>query len=145
MTDLLQLEITTKVPGYRAGKFSVKGKFFGYTIEDEDRGLTQSMSLKQIAKIKKYGITAIPIGRYEVAFTYSNRFKRFMLQILNVPGYEGIRIHVANTAKDVEGCIGVAYEDSSDGFAGNSKKAIEALEKMLLPISQKEKMFITIK
>jgi hypothetical protein len=140
----LKLEITHKAKGYRAGKLFVNGKFFGYTIEDEDRGLKQSMTKKEIAAIKKYGITAIPTGRYEVAFTYSNRFKRFMMQLLNVPGYEGIRIHVANTAKDVEGCIGVAYEDSSDGFAGNSRKAMKDLEAFLRPISKTEKIFITI-
>lgn len=140
----LYLKIQKKAKGYRAGKFYIQKDFFGYTIEDEDRGLNNKMSLEMIHSIKKYGITAIPTGRYEVAFTFSNRFQRYMLQILNVPGYEGIRIHVANTSKDVEGCVGVAYEDSSDGFAGNSAKAIKALEKFLLPVSKKEKLFITI-
>jgi hypothetical protein len=130
--------------GYCPGKLYVQNKYFSFTIEDEDRGLTQSMSLKQIQKIKKYGITAIPIGRYEIAYTYSNRFKRFMLQILNVPGYEGVRIHVANTAKDVEGCVGAAYEDSTDGFAGKSKDAIEALDLVMKPATKVEKCFITI-
>lgn len=130
--------------GYCPGKLFVQGKYFSFTIEDEDRGLMQSMSLKQIEKIKKYGITAIPTGRYEIAYTYSNRFKRFMLQILNVPGYEGVRIHVANTAKDVEGCIGCAYEDSTDGFAGNSKNAIDALDVELKAATKVEKCFLTI-
>lgn len=140
----LKLEIIKRAKGYRAGKLFIEGKFFGYTIEDEDRGLNQKMTKEMIASIKKYGITAIPTGRYEVAFTFSNRFQRSMMQLLNVPGYEGIRIHVANTAKDVEGCIGVAYEDSSDGFAGNSRKAIKDLEAFLRPIAKKEKIFITI-
>lgn len=140
----LTLKITHKAVSFRAGKLFVEDKFFAYTIEDADRGLTQKMPLKDLQKIKKYGITAIPTGTYELAFTYSNRFKRSMLQVLNVPGFEGIRIHVANTSKDVEGCIGVAYEDSSDGFAGNSAAAIKALEALLRPIAQKEKIFLTI-
>lgn len=141
----LELNITKKAKGYRAGKLSINGKFFAFTIEDEDRGLTQSMPLAEIAKIKKYGITAIPTGRYEICMTYSNRFKRFMIQIMNVKGFEGIRMHVANTAKDVEGCVGVAYEDSSDGFAGNSAKAVEKLEKDIELALKKEKVWITIK
>jgi hypothetical protein len=130
--------------GYCPGRLFIEEKPFSFTIEDEDRGLTQSMSLKQIEKIKKYGITAIPIGKYEVAYTYSNRFNRFMLQILDVPGFAGIRIHVANTDKDVEGCVGCAYEDSTDGFAGNSKKAIEALDTVMMAATKVEKCYITI-
>ena len=133
-----------KAKGYTAGKLYVEGKFFCFTIEDEDRGLDQSMSLAQIAKIKIPGVTAIPTGRYEVAYTYSNRFQRFMLQILEVPGYSGIRIHVANSAKDVEGCVGVAYEDSSDGFAGDSKKAVAALDLVLKAATKVSKCYITI-
>lgn len=130
--------------GYCPGKLFVEDKFFGYTIEDEDRGLKSSMTLESIKKIKIYGVTAIPKGTYEIAFTYSNRFKRFMMQILHVPGFEGIRIHVANTAKDVQGCVGVAYEDSFDGFAGNSKVAIDALEKVMKAATKVEKCYITI-
>jgi hypothetical protein len=64
--------------------------------------------------------------------------------LINVPGYEGIRIHVANTAKDVEGCIGIAYEDSADGFAGNSRKCYADFMKILRGAEKKEKIWITI-
>lgn len=138
----LKIKITKKAKGYRAGKLFINDVFFGFTIEDEDRGLHQNMPLSTIMNIKQYGITGIPLGKYEVAMTYSNRFQRYMPQVLNVPGYDGIRIHVANTAKDVEGCIGVAFEDSSDGFAGNSRKAITALEKQIKAIEKKEKIWL---
>jgi translation elongation factor EF-4 len=141
----LELKIIKKADTYRAGKLSINGKFFAYTIEDKDRGLRKDMPLDEIKAIKHYGVTAIPVGRYKVAMTYSNRFKRYMLQILDVPGFDGIRIHVANTSKDVEGCVGVAYEDSSDGFAGNSAAAIKELEKQVKVIEKKEAIWITIK
>jgi hypothetical protein len=64
--------------------------------------------------------------------------------LLDVPGYEGIRIHIANTSKDVEGCIGVAYEDSSDGFAGNSAAAVKELEKRIRAVEKTEAVWITI-
>ncbi len=140
----LKVERLWKKETYCGGKLYLNGKFFAYTIEDADRGLSSSMTVKEIEKIKKYGITAIPTGRYEVCMTYSNRFKRFMMQIMNVKGYEGIRIHVANTAKDVEGCIGVAYESSDDGFAGDSAKAIAKLEKDVALAMKTEKVFIEI-
>lgn len=140
----LNLKIIKKAKGYRAGKLLINNKFFAFTIEDEDRGLMQSMALNEINLLKKYGITAIPTGKYEIAFTYSDRFKRFMLQVLNVKGFDGIRIHVANSAKDVEGCIGVAYEDSSDGFAGNSANAIKELERICHEVKETEKIWLVI-
>ncbi len=54
-------------------------------------------------KIK--GDTAIPRGRYRVIVNHSNRFKRDLPLLLNVPGFEGIRIHAGNTEADTEGCI----------------------------------------
>ena len=56
--------------------------------------------------------TAIPSGRYRLIMSYSNRFKRVMPQLMNVPGFEGIRIHPGNTADDSSGCILVGKKDS---------------------------------
>jgi hypothetical protein len=52
-----------------------------------------------------YGQTAIPSGRYRLILSRSNKFKRIMPEILNIPGFTGVRMHGGNTAKDTEGCI----------------------------------------
>jgi hypothetical protein len=127
-----------------SGKLFINDKEFCFTIEDVDRGLSNNMTLSHIGKIKKYGITAIPTGTYQLVHSYSNRFKRLMPEVVGVKGFAGIRIHVANTAKDVEGCIGLAYEDSSDGFAGNSKKACDDFEKLFIEAIKTQKVWITI-
>lgn len=49
--------------------------------------------------------TAIPAGKYLVHLSRSTRFKRVMPQLLDVPGFAGIRMHGGNTAKDTAGCI----------------------------------------
>lgn len=54
---------------------------------------------------KVYGQTCIPTGTYKVKNTYSNRFGKILPLIMDVPGYEGIRIHGGNSAKDTLGCI----------------------------------------
>jgi len=142
----MELKVTRlwKKDTYCGGKLFINDKFFCFTIEDCDRGLSSSMSLEEINKLKQFGITAIPTGRYEITITFSNRFQKPMIQIMNVKGFEGVRMHVANTAKDVEGCIGVAYEDSSDGFAGDSKKCAEKLEVDVELAIKKEKIWLTI-
>jgi len=40
----------------------------------------------------------------------SNRFKRIMPEVLNVPGFQGIRFHGGNTHLDSEGCVLVAKQ-----------------------------------
>lgn len=86
------------------GELSVNGKFFCYTIEDKDRNLRNDMDIKDIVRLKQYGITAIPYGIYRVQLTMSNRFKRLLPILFNVKGYEGVRLHRGNTAEDSLGC-----------------------------------------
>ena len=49
--------------------------------------------------------TCIPFGTYALRVTWSPRYKRWMPQVLAVPGYSGIRIHAGNTPADTAGCI----------------------------------------
>jgi len=48
---------------------------------------------------------AIPAGVYRIGFECSPRFGENCLTVFDVPGREGIRVHVANRASELEGCI----------------------------------------
>jgi len=96
------------------GILSVNGQFECYTLEDVVR------------PTKIHGETAIPAGEYEVVLTMSPRFKRILPLLLNVPGFDGIRIHPGNTDKDTEGCILVGESQSRD-FIGSSRVAFMRL------------------
>ena len=79
--------------------------FICYVLEDKDRGLDSSWTLEKVKMMKIWGRTAIPTGRYEIDWTFSNKYKKHMPILLNVKGYEGIRIHTGNTAEDTAGCL----------------------------------------
>ena len=101
----ISLNRIAKKSKYTIGKLYIDGEYFCDTIEDTDRGLTQTMTDAQIKSKKVYGQTAIPTGTYRVIISYSIKFKRQMPLLLNVPGFLGIRIHSGNTEKDTEGCL----------------------------------------
>ena len=96
------------------------GKNWCYVLEDEDRGLYNSMDAEAIQRQKVPGKTAIPYGTYEVTVTYSPRFKRKLPLVNGVKGFSGIRIHPGNTAADTEGCLLPGVNDAV-GRVSNSR------------------------
>ena len=87
---------------------------FCYTLEDQVRDINKSGDFDGEEK-KVYGETAIPFGFYHGQVTFSNRFKREMPAIFDVPGFEGIRMHGGNTNKDTLGCPLVAHNTDNKG------------------------------
>ncbi|WP_417588760.1 DUF5675 family protein [Owenweeksia hongkongensis] len=97
------------------GLLFYNGKFYCYTLEDTFR------------ETKIAGQTRIPKGTYKLGFNksltgltqkYRDKYPWFEyhLHLKNVPGYEGIYIHVGNYHKDTDGCIlladGIGAKDS---------------------------------
>lgn len=118
-------------PTYCIGKLYVDGVYVCDTLEDTDRGLSDIMDVEEIKKLKVYGKTAIPVGIYPVTITYSPRFKKNLPLLLNVKGYEGIRIHSGNTDKDTLGCILVG-QNKQVGKVLNSRKMFDILYRELV-------------
>ena len=135
-----------KKDGYTISRLYVNGKLFGCnTLEDTDRGLNKEMDLDEIKDKKVYGHTAIPSGSYECVYAYSNRFKKMLPLLLNVKGFEGIRIHSGNSAKDTEGCILVGL-NLKKGMVLNSREWTNKLvSKMKEAWNRKERVIIVIK
>lgn len=123
--------------------FTIDNRFKCYCIEDKDRGLKQSDSLLWVKAKKIFGVTAIPTGRYQVALTFSNRFKKVMPEILNVTGFSGVRIHTGNTAEDSEGCLIVGLTKDKD-FVGASRMAFEQLMDVLTAADRQGRIYIDI-
>lgn len=98
------------------GDLFIDGVFFCHTLEDE----------KRADGLKVYGETAIPSGTYNVKLTMSNRFKRLMPLIIDVPMFKGIRMHGGNTSKDSHGCPLVAFNTDYKKIWGTSERKLTA-------------------
>ena len=96
-------------------------------------------------KEKVYGKTCIPNGTYTVVLSYSNRFKRILPELLNVPHFLGIRIHSGNSSKDTEGCIILGPKSKGDWVTA-SRVAFNKVYKLLQDaVTRKEEITITIR
>ncbi len=65
---------------------------------------------------------AIPEGSYTVTIRQSSRFGKLMPHVEDVPGFDGILIHVGNYPPDTHGCLVVGKTRSTD-FVGQSVAA----------------------
>jgi hypothetical protein len=104
----LHLKRTFLGDKYTIGRLTIDDVYFCDTLEDVERDI----------KIPKE--TCIPRGPYKVVMDFSTRFQEVMPHILDVPNFEGIRIHAGNTAADTEGCI-LLGTNSMPGMVTNSR------------------------
>jgi len=131
------MQITTKTiakkEAYTISRLYVDGAYFCDTLEDCIR-----------SGVKVFGETAISRGTYEIQWTYSQRFKRFMPLLCNVPNFMGIRIHAGNTSKDTNGCI-LTGKNTVIGKVLLSRLYTERLYKLIKrAIDKKEHVWITL-
>lgn len=111
----LKLKRIARRDTYTIGRLYIDGERFCDTIEDTDRGLRQNLPLSANQSRKRKGVTCIPSGRYQVTLgVKSSRFSQvaqykvcngYLPRLLNVPAFEGVLIHIGNTARDTDGCI----------------------------------------
>lgn len=141
---------------YTIGNLYVDGEWFCNALEDKDRGLSQTMPIEEINKIKVYGETAIPTGRYEVRMDivspkyngvkwYKDNFGGRMPRLESVKGFSGILIHSGNTALDSNGCILVGM-NKAKGKVLDSRATFQKLWKILEQARKAgKKIYLTVK
>ena len=150
----LKLKRIACKPLYSIGKLYIDGQYFCDTIEDRDRGLHDGMTEQEIRSIKVPSETAIPTGTYNITMNVqSPRFKTkaayafckgFLPRLQNVKGFDGILIHIGNTAKSSAGCILVG-QNKAVGQVINSTATFKKLYTVLDAANKRgEKIIITI-
>lgn len=128
---------------YTIGHLYIDGQFFCNILEDKVRDLNKDGDLNDVGETKVYGETAIPYGRYKIIITYSQRFKRDLPLLVDVPHFSGIRIHPGNKSIHTHGCL-LPGVNTEKGKVTSSKATFERLYKLMLESKQKE-WYITIK
>lgn len=158
--ELYLLRIANVAPigdklGYCIGHLEVDGKYICDTLEPYDRGLDQNFGKFKCAQMKVPGATAIPTGRYEVnmcapsaRFGAQDFYKRLcsgcVPRLIDVPGFDGVLIHVGNYAKDTQGCI-LPGMNTVKGMVSSSKIVFSSLYNIMLKGFQRDhKLRITI-
>jgi hypothetical protein len=137
----MQLKLERKIFNENSteGNLYVNGKWFCHVIEDKVRAEPGQWK----PELKVYAKTAIPYGTYPVRVTWSNRFKRKLTGIFNVPDFEGIRIHNGTTERSSAGCPIISYK-AVKGSVINDKAAMNDLCNMVEKVQDTEKVTIEI-
>lgn len=140
----LTIKRTITRNSYTLGKLYIDGVYFCDTLEDKDRGLTQNMSVEQIKSMKVPGETAIPKGTYRVTLdVVSPKFSKYpfymqtcegkLPRLIDVKGYEGVLIHVADGPKRdslLQGCIGIGNLSAEEYLMNGKKVFVELYNKL---------------
>lgn len=122
------------------GKLYADGIYACESLEDRVR----EVDGQPVASWKIKGETAIPRGRYRVVVNHSQRFGRELPQLLEVPGFEGIRIHPGNTAANTEGCILVGTERGPDSVLHSRDAFAELFTDIQGALAGGEQVWITV-
>ncbi|HMD14134.1 MAG TPA: DUF5675 family protein [Bacteroidota bacterium] len=139
------LKRNTFNPEDTEGIFVVDDTLNFFSLEPTDRHLTSDMTLEQITAVKVQDKTAIPYGQYQVIITDSPHFGRPMPLLVNVPGFEGVRIHWGNTDHDTDGCILLGESIVREDFLASSRIVFDLFfPKLQAAIDSGEGCLITI-
>ena len=132
----LTLDRRFKCENYTIGKLYINDEYFCDTCEDVDRGLKQDMKIDVIKEKKIMHQTAIPYGIYKITLDvqspkYSQRkqydfCEGYLPRLIDVPGFDGVLIHIGNKAGDSSGCILVG-ENKAKGQVINSTATFKKL------------------
>lgn len=114
MTNSLVLNRFCEYQDTTPGELYFQDKFVCYTIE-------------RLWKANATNVSCIPVGTFRLLMTQSRRFG-IVLPLIEVPGRTGIRLHAANRARELQGCIAPVSKiqlSPTGVFGSNSRAALD--------------------
>lgn len=140
----LKVKRRCRAATYTIGTMYVDGVRLCDTLEDADRGLSADMDLSEIKSKKKYGITAIPTGRYKIRMSYWAKYKKYYPELRDVPGYTSILIHGGKNASATLGCVLVGENRIKGGLVNSGKYVEELRQKITAELKAGKEVWITV-
>ena len=142
---------------YTIGKLYVDGEYVCDTIEDTVRDLDKDGKFAN-GEVKIPGKTAIPYGRYEITmkvkspkysnfskYSWAKKYDGYLPRLLNVPHFDGVLIHVGNSALDSEACVLVGENKVVGRVIISVNTFRRLMDEYLIPAKKRnEKIVITI-
>ena len=139
---------------YTIGKLYVDGKYVCDTIEDAVRDLDKDGKFAN-GEVKIPGKTAIPYGRYEITmkvkspkysnfskYSWAKKYDGYLPRLLNVSQFDGVLMHVGNSALDSEACVLVG-ENKVVGKVINSVNTFRRLmDDYLVPAKKRNERIV---
>ena len=114
---------------------SLGGATIGELLEDEARVCfiledeIREIEGQPVSEWKIKGQTAIPSGRYRIVFQDSPRFGPGTLTLLDVEGFDYIRIHGGFDKDSTEGCLITGMRVTANTIVGGTSQPALALLK----------------
>ena len=102
-----------------SGKLSVDGIFECRTLE-----------LPYANGANQHDVNCVPEGVYPLVVNFSQHFQKDMIEVLNVPNRDGIRVHIANYPSELLGCIAVGVESGQDCLMGSTAAYLDLFPKV---------------
>ena len=151
----LKIDRRYKKDTYTIGNLYINGEWFCSTLEDKDRGLTQSMPVEKIKALKVPSETAIPSGRYIIRMDivspkfntydwYRKNFGGRMPRFESVKGFSGILIHPGATALDSAGCVLVGFNKVKGKLVESRATFLKLWKVLEAARKRKETIYLTI-
>ena len=127
----MKLTLVRKVPTEFStpGELSIEDKFECFTLEPPTR---------------EQKPRAIPVGTYTVIIAYSPKHGKNLPILQDVPGDEGIEIHVGNYPEDTQGCILVGMEEGVDSVLHSYIAYLNLFAKISNAIGSGDTVSITV-
>lgn len=98
-------------------------------VEEDGKVLFTCATVELPWRGNKHGVSCVPAGTYPVWKEYSSRFKSMLFELKEVPGRSEVKIHAANYAHQLNGCI--ALGRSHVDIDGDGVKDVDQSKKTL--------------
>jgi hypothetical protein len=151
----LVLKRVEKEANYTIGRLSMKLEkpelkcIDGELVTETERYLCDTLEPRQrrLTKEKKVvGATAIPEGHYHVLITKSFRYGRWLPLVLDVPGFNAVRIFPGNYPADTTVTAGLIVGwNRKHGMLVNSRSALQqVMFEMTAALERGEQLWLTV-